>query len=408
VHPKEILIADYGYVLPPERIAQHPLQNRDQSRLLLYDSGKISENTFTHLATHLPPNSTLIFNDTKVIHARIIFRNERDAAIEVFLLEPVEPMRDMQLAMFTHETCVWRCFIGNAKKWREECLSKKIRIGEQNIILEARHRGKAEEDFLVEFNWGSEKFSFAQILEAAGHVPLPPYIKRKSAGEDEDRYQTIYAVQDGSVAAPTAGLHFTEKVFDELKQKNIQSLFTTLHVSAGTFLPVKAAKMEEHHMHEEQIVIRKDFLEKLLEIVSAGSPIIAVGTTSLRTLESIYWIGKKISEGDESLIVNQWDPYETRDAAFTIGHSLSAILDLMKTRQAPHLVAETRLLIAPGYDFKFAHGLITNFHLPKSTLLLLIAAFIGDDWKKVYAYALENDFRFLSYGDGSLLWRKTA
>lgn len=420
MHPKNLSVADFTYVLPPERIAQFPLEERDQSKLLIYEEEKISEDVFSHLTDHIPENSTLIFNDTKVIHARIIFKNSNDANIEIFLLEPVEPFRDMQLAIFHHGECTWRCLVGNAKKWREDFLSKKIKLGNEAGILEVRLKGKVEDDFLIQFNWKPEQLSFAQVLEAVGFVPLPPYIKRKTVTEDDDRYQTLYAFQDGSVAAPTAGLHFSKKIFDRLKQKNIHSEFVTLHVSAGTFLPVKAQHMNEHHMHAEQIVVRKETIQKLLDVHSENdkdllglkkprrsSPsIVCVGTTSLRTIESVYWLGKKISAGDESLSVSQWDPYDSDDSPFTIHYSLFAILNFMEKKKLNQLVAETRLLIAPGYEFKFADGLITNFHLPGSTLLLLVAAFIGEDWKNVYEYALRNDFRFLSYGDGSLLWRK--
>jgi len=410
MHPKDLSISDFNYVLPPERIAQFPLEERDQSKLLIYDEGRISEDIFANVVNQLPENSTLILNDTKVIHARIIFKNSNDASIEVFLLEPVEPFHDMQLAIFHHGECTWRCLVGNVKKWREDFLSRKINISDEAGILEVRLKGKVEEDFLVHFSWKPEKFSFAQVLEAAGFVPLPPYIKRKTVNEDEERYQTLYAFQDGSVAAPTAGLHFTEKIFDQLQQKKIHSEFVTLHVSAGTFLPVKAHHMSEHHMHAEQIVVRKETIQKLLDAHARpprSSPhIVCVGTTSLRTIESLYWLGKKISEGDESLSVSQWDPYDNDDSSFTIHHSLFTILDFMEKKKLNQLIAETKLLIAPGYNFKFADGLITNFHLPNSTLLLLVAAFIGEDWRKVYDYALQHDFRFLSYGDGSLLWRK--
>jgi S-adenosylmethionine:tRNA ribosyltransferase-isomerase len=416
VLPKELSIADFRYVLPQERIAQFPLQERDQSKLLIYEKGKISEDIFANITGHIPENSTLIFNDTKVIHARIIFKNSNDASIEIFLLEPIEPFRDMQLALFHHGECTWRCLVGNVKKWREGFLSKKIRLGDEAGILEVRLKGKLEDDFLVHFSWQREQLSFAKVLEAAGFVPLPPYIKRKTVTEDDDRYQTLYAFQDGSVAAPTAGLHFSEKIFEQLRQKKIHSEFVTLHVSAGTFLPVKAQHMSEHHMHAEQMVIRKETIQKLLDAHSEDdkdSNLVCVGTTSLRTIESLYWLGKKISAGDENLSVSQWASYDGDDSSFTpekngtgIHHSLLAVLDFMEKKKLNQLVAETRLLIAPGYEFKFADALITNFHLPGSTLLLLVAAFIGEDWRRVYEHALQHEFRFLSYGDGSLLWRK--
>lgn len=422
MHPKDLSIANFSYVLPAERIAQFPLQERDQSKLLIYKKGKISEDIFVNLTDHIPENSTFIFNDTKVIHARIIFKNSNDANIEIFLLEPVEPFRDMQLAIFHHGECTWRCLVGNVKKWREDFLSKKIKVGNESGTLEVRLKGKLEDDFLVHFRWNPENLSFAKVLEVVGFVPLPPYIKRKTVTEDDARYQTLYAFQDGSVAAPTAGLHFSEKMFDRLRQKKIQSQFVTLHVSAGTFLPVKAQQMSGHHMHAEQIVVRKETIQKLLDAQSEdlrgffkprrsfphgkSESIVCIGTTSLRTIESLYWLGKKISEGRKELAVEQWEPYEISNSELSRSKALEALLNYMEKKKLNQLVVETKLLIAPGYEFKFADGLITNFHLPGSTLLLLVAAFIGEDWRKVYEYALKNDFRFLSYGDGSLLWRK--
>lgn len=417
MHPKNLSIADYTYALPHERIAQQPLEQRDQSKLLIYKNGMIHESVFSSISEHLPEKSNMVFNDTKVIHARIIFKNENGASIEVFLLEPVTPFHDMQLAMFQHTACVWKCLIGNVKKWREEVLINQIHTDDQLGNLEVRLNGKSGDDFLVQFSWTPPEASFATILQAAGAVPLPPYIKRIAGAGDENRYQTLYAYQDGSVAAPTAGLHFSENVFKALKEKKIQPLFVTLHVGAGTFKPVKAAIMEDHQMHAEQFVVQKETIEQLLLI--KNHPVVAVGTTSCRTLESLYWLGKKLANGNEELSVDQWEPYETKHntyntahddefSPFTIHHSLNAILKYLDKKKLNQLTAETRLIIAPGYEFKMVNGLITNFHLPGSTLLLLIAAFIGSDWRKVYAYALEHDFRFLSYGDGSLLWRATS
>ena len=405
MHPKELSIAGFSYHLPHERIAQQPLPQRDQSKLLVYKNETIEETVFSAITGHLPANSTIIFNDTKVIHARILFKNENDASIEVFLLEPIEPFHDMQLAMFQHGSCVWKCLVGNVKKWREQTLSKKFVIDKQQGILEVHNSGKAGDDFLIHFSWSPQEFSFARILEAAGYVPLPPYIKRYAAVDDERRYQTMYAYQDGSVAAPTAGLHFSENVFESLKAKHISPLFVTLHVGAGTFKPVKSACMEDHQMHAEQFVVRKESIQQLL--LAIDQPVIAAGTTSCRTLESLYWLGKKLGAGETDLRVAQWEPYETvQDATFPVPFALQAILDYMQRKKLNQLTAETKLIIAPGYDFKIVDGLITNFHLPSSTLLLLIAAFIGNDWQKVYHYALEHEFRFLSYGDASLLWKK--
>lgn len=412
MHPKDLSVTDFTYTLPQEKIAQHPLQQRDESKLLVYEAGKVTATSFAQIAQYIPEHSTIVFNDTKVIHARVIFKNEHDASIEVFLLEPVEPFHDMQLAMFQHQASTWRCLVGNAKKWREKVLTKSIMVDGQQGWLEAKQAGKAGDDFLIHFSWMPEEISLARILEAAGYVPLPPYIKRAAAGDDEQRYQTIYAFQDGSVAAPTAGLHFSDKVFEALKVKKIHPLFVTLHVGAGTFKPVKAQQMKEHHMHAEQLVVQKETIEQLL--ARLDNPVIATGTTSCRTLESLYWLGKKIVEGTEDLSVGQWDPYETpvdvpsagNITPVTTRQSLTALLGYLQEKKMNQLTASTKLIIAPGYTFKIVDGLITNFHLPNSTLLLLIAAFIGDDWRMVYDYALVNDFRFLSYGDGSLLWRR--
>ncbi|MBX7108398.1 MAG: S-adenosylmethionine:tRNA ribosyltransferase-isomerase [Chitinophagales bacterium] len=414
MHPKNLFIADFTYTLPYEKIAQHLLAQRDQSRMLVYEDGKVTDTAFGDIAEHLPGNSTIIFNDTKVIHARIIFENEHHAAIEVFLLEPAEPFHDMQLAMFQHGACTWRCLVGNAKKWREKKLVKKISIDGRNGLLEVKQAGKAGDDFLIHFSWTPEEISFAKILEATGFVPLPPYIKRTAAGDDEERYQTIYAIQDGSVAAPTAGLHFSNTVFEALEQKNIQRLFVTLHVGAGTFKPVKEMQIRDHPMHAEQMIVHKETLEQL--IARLDEPIIAVGTTSCRTLESMYWLGKMILDGAEDFQIAQWAPYEEvmasdeaiNTSSITAKQSLMAILQYLQRHKLNQLTASTKLIIAPGYTFKIVDGLITNFHLPNSTLLLLVAAFIGDDWRMVYDYALAHNFRFLSYGDGSLLWSKRS
>ncbi|MEO5675674.1 MAG: S-adenosylmethionine:tRNA ribosyltransferase-isomerase [Chitinophagales bacterium] len=416
MHPKELSINDFTYQLHPDRIAQHPLEERDQSRLLIYNDGRISEDIFKNIADHLPQNSMIVFNNTKVIQARIIFKNKMDASIEVFLLNPVQPYRDLQLAIFHHGECTWKCLIGNVKKWREDNLTKAISIAGEQAQLEIRLMGKLDDDFLVQFKWKPEYFPFIKILESAGFVPLPPYIKRGITGYDKERYQTLYAIQDGSVAAPTAGLHFTKNTFDRLHQKKIQTRFITLHVGAGTFLPVKAGILSEHLMHSEQIVVQREMIQYLLDRDAGAismqnpkgspAPLICVGTTSLRTVESLYWLGKNISRGDGSLCINQWDPYNTDSEGFTNHESLLSLLDFMNRKKLNQLIADTHLLIAPGYKFRFADGLITNFHLPNSTLLLLVAAFIGADWRNIYEYALNKDFRFLSYGDASLLWRK--
>lgn len=407
MHPGQLSVTDFTFVLPPERIAQHPVPQRDQAKLLLYRGRSISEDIFSNLATYLPEGSALIFNDTKVIHARLVFRNEHKARIEIFLLEPVAPHTEMQLAVFTHGACTWRCFVGNAKKWREEKLVKKFRVGTESALLEVIREGMIDGDYLVHLKWTPRHLSLNTVLQSAGYVPLPPYIRRAAEQQDEDQYQTIYAVQDGSVAAPTAGLHFTESVFEALKHKNIQKLFTTLHVSAGTFLPVKSKTLEEHAMHAEQMVVTKSAIEQLLDRAAGTKdhPVVCVGTTALRTLESMYWLGRQLRHGNELLNVGQWEPYENAEDEMTVEESLYSVYDFLRKKKRNQLTAETSILIAPGYSFRIVDGLITNFHLPQSTLLLLIAAFIGDDWRKVYEYALQHDFRFLSYGDAGLLWK---
>lgn len=411
IHPKSLSITDFTYTLPEEKIAQEPLVQRDTSRLLIYKQGKTEETVFNAITRHLPEKSMLVFNDTKVIHARIFFENEHGATIEVFLLEPVAPVRDLQLAMFQHHECTWRCLVGHVKKWREPVLTKYVRIGDSEVRMQVRLKGKVENDFLVQISWSPENYSLATILAAAGQVPLPPYIRRRASDSDEYRYQTLFACQDGSVAAPTAGLHFSEQLMEDLKSKSMQRLFVTLHVSAGTFKPVKVDRMQDHHMHAEQFVVQKETIEKLLN--RGSEPVVAVGTTSCRTLESLFWLGKTIAQGHEHLTVHQWEPYELLPDAgsnmealtFTAGQALEAILDFMKKRKLNQITGSTSLLIAPGYQFKIVSGIITNFHLPNSTLLLLVAAFIGNDWRKVYDYALSHDFRFLSYGDANLIWR---
>jgi S-adenosylmethionine:tRNA ribosyltransferase-isomerase len=401
---RKIFMEEYDYVLPQEKIAQFPVAERDHARLLIYKDSRMSEDQFFNLPDHLPAQSLLVFNDTRVIHARLFFKNEHDAIIEIFLLEPASPHEDMQLALMRKGTCVWRCLIGNAKKWREEKLVRKFTAEGESGSLEVKIIGKQEQDFLVDFFWRPESLAFAEVIAACGYVPLPPYIKRRSNADDAQRYQTIYASHNGSVAAPTAGLHFTTNVLERLKGKSIHSEFITLHVGAGTFKPVKSETIADHTMHQEQMIIKKETVQNIIK--SFDQMIIAVGTTSLRALESMYWIGKKILLNQDHSMVHQWDPYSDEEHSIPATESLGALVNFMEQNEADHFIAETQLLIVPGYRFRMAKALITNFHIPKSTLLLLIAAFIGEDWKRVYDYALKNDFRFLSYGDSSLLWRK--
>lgn len=411
---KDILIDLYDYSLPSEKIAQFPLPQRDQSKLLIYKNGNIHEKKFESLTGELPENAMLVFNDTKVIQARLHFLTSTKAHIEVFLLEPAEPSADMLEVVHSHESSVWRCLLGNAKRWREEVLELKGRIGEKKFIFHASRVKKEGETFLVHLDWDAKEFSLLQILSAVGHTPLPPYIKRNDSQEDKSTYQTIFSHEEGSVAAPTAGLHFTNKVFDEFKSKNIITEYLTLHVGAGTFLPVKSSLVKNHRMHAERVYVKKSTIKKLLQQMNHGK-IIAVGTTAVRTLESLYWLGKQILEKGnaiEEMNIDQWEPYQTPEDSNIeknnrVKHSLTAILNWMEEKNKTELTGYTQIMIVPGYEFKIVDALITNFHLPKSTLLLLIAAFIGEnEWKRVYDYALQHDFRFLSYGDSSLLFRK--
>ena len=365
--------------------------------LLLSASGK----------SQVPENSVLVFNDTKVVKSRIFFQNETGATIEVFCLEPHGENIDYELHFQQTHEAVWTCLIGKVAKWRQPKLSKTLLIDGKEVVLSVEMVEKLADSYVVKFTWTSEEIAFADIMNAAGVTPLPPYIKRVADKIDEETYQTVYSEHEGSVAAPTAGLHFTERVLEDLKNKGITSLFTTLHVGAGTFKPVKAEVMEEHIMHSEVINLTLDFLQDILNKVD--QPIITVGTTSTRTLESVYWMGNKILNNPsitfEELKIAQWTPYET-EVQHPAKEAVEALINWLKEKEQTHLSIETGIIIAPGYDYKLVKGLITNFHQPQSTLLLLVSALIGDEWKRIYQYALDNDFRFLSYGDGSLLLPK--
>jgi S-adenosylmethionine:tRNA ribosyltransferase-isomerase len=400
---------DYTYSLTPDRIAVYPLDVRDQSKLLVYDKGQITHTKFNCLATHLPSGCFLFFNDTKVIPARLHFTKDHTVApiktgamagkvagaeIEIFLLNPIEPSPLMIHAMQAERTCIWKCTIGNLKRWKEGTVLSKDLSG---VSLEAslldRNKG------YVKFSWNTSD-TFAGIVNRSGETPLPPYLNRKSETTDRERYQTIYSHYEGAVAAPTAGLHFTSNVFDALKDKGIQKDFLTLHVSAGTFQPIKAKNAAEHAMHNEQLVIKRHNVENLLN----NSYIIPVGTTSMRTIESIYWYGVKLlSDPDAQLDISQNDPYFKRTELPTKEESLSSVLDYFDRYKLNEITGQTSIYIVPGYRFQICKALITNFHQPGSTLILLVAAFIGHDWRKVYQSALDNNYRFLSYGDSSLL-----
>ncbi|HYM95582.1 MAG TPA: S-adenosylmethionine:tRNA ribosyltransferase-isomerase [Chitinophagaceae bacterium] len=409
MHPRHLSIKDYTYALPENRIAKFPLAERDASRLLIYNKGRITEDIFKNIADHIPQNSLLFCNDTKVMEARLLFRKPTGGMIEIFCLEPHEQYANISIAFQQQENVLWQCFIGGASKWKHgQLLEKKIKIAGQEILLCASYKEKRSDSFIIGFSWAPAHLTFADVLHYMGAIPLPPYIKREVDKSDAERYQTVYAHFEGSVAAPTAGLHFTEKVFKKLKQKEIKSVFVTLHVGAATFKPVKSKTMNEHEMHAEFIEVKKNTIENILHHLN--NKIIAVGTTSFRTLESLYWLGSKTnldpSIEPSSLSLSQWEAYEQANNSLSPAKALKSLLDWMNANKVKRLRTKTRIIIAPGYKTKIVQALVTNFHQPQSTLLLLIAAFIGDDWKKVYAHALGNDFRFLSYGDGSLLWVK--
>ena len=400
-HYKDILIDEYNYELPNEKIAEHPLESRDASKLLVWNVG-IKDEVFSHLPDFLPLSSTLVLNNTKVIEARLFFQKETGGVIEIFCLEPWEP-RDVAVSMaVTTGHIKWLCLIGGASKWKKgQVLHKKVLIEGEEVVLNASYIGKEVDSFIIEFDWTSHH-SFAEVLHHAGAIPLPPYIKRKAEEEDATRYQTIFAEYEGSVAAPTAALHFTQGVFDRLAQKNIHPLYVTLHVGAGTFKPVKAEVIGEHAMHAESFVVSADTLQALM----TAETIVAVGTTSLRTLESLHWLGVKLLGAHTDFTLEQWEAYDLEKLEITFQQSLRALLYHMEQHRLETLHCRTSLIIVPGYRFKSAKALVTNFHQPRSTLLLLVAAFIGEDWKKVYDHALTHNYRFLSYGDSSLLWRK--
>lgn len=441
-HPSLLHISDFIYELPDQKIARYPLEQRDQSKLLIWGSsqnlmgaghgsvisnevsGPIRENTYANIAEELPSGSLLVFNNTKVVEARLLFQKPTGGLIELFCLEPADQYEDITTAMLQKGSVQWKCLVGGAKKWKEGA----VQLTLEGLRIEARKLAAFPDCFLIEFRWEPAGLSFAEVLHLAGDIPLPPYLNRATEEADKERYQTIYAKHDGSVAAPTAGLHFTENVFSKLSEKNILKAYVTLHVGAGTFKPVKAEQMKDHEMHAEFIDVTMETIEQLLAHVDKG--IIAVGTTSLRTLESLYWIGLKTIRNPHiaaaDLHVTQWEPYvsagetaENKSAQKNIpkeytscGHivlpsateSLQSLLQWMQKNNATRIITKTQIIIAPGYKFKIIRALITNFHQPQSTLLLLVSAIVGENWKKIYQYALDNEYRFLSYGDGSILW----
>ena len=397
---KHIHISEYNYELPDERIAKFPLQERDHSKLLVYRNGEVSEDHFYHLPDYLEPGALMVFNNTKVIQARMHFRKETGALIEVFLLEPAEPS-DYELMFQTRGRCAWYCMVGNLKKWKDGTLT----LQHGALTIKATRKGEHGTSHLVEFEW-TGSMSFAEVIDAVGELPIPPYLNRETQESDKTTYQTVYSKIKGSVAAPTAGLHFTDRVLHDIDQRGIEREELTLHVGAGTFKPVKSEQIADHEMHTEFISVRRHTIERL---IAHGGKAIAVGTTSVRTLESLYYMGLKVLQNpdvsEEQLHVQQWEPYEAQSVASGVGskESLQALLDWMNRQRLTVLHSSTQIIIAPGYDYKIVKVLVTNFHQPQSTLLLLVSAFVKGDWRKIYDYALSHDFRFLSYGDSSVL-----
>lgn len=397
----ELNINDYDYDLPDDRIAQYPVEERDSSQLLVYKDGKTGRDIFKNITDFIPAGSLLVFNDTKVIRARIHFRKSSGANIEVLCLEPLSPS-DYSISFSSKAPVEWKCIVGNLKKWKNEKLTASFEFKGTRYTLSALKINAEGDAWRIKFLWDDADITFGEVIESAGHIPLPPYIDRVDQPSDAERYQTVYSKADGSVAAPTAGLHFTETVFQKIKEKGIITSCVTLHVGAGTFQPVKASKISDHRMHCEHFLISGETIRLLLE--NEGKTI-AVGTTSVRTIESLYWLGVKIiirANDYKDLTLGQWEPYQLPDG-ITVKESLEAILCYLREQNSDSLKASTHIIIVPGYEFRLTCGLITNFHQPKSTLLLLISAWLGDKWKELYIFALDNGFRFLSYGDSSLL-----
>ena len=413
---QNISIEDYNYPLPDERIAKYPLSERDASKLLVLKDDNISSSHFNEIGDFLPKDSLLIFNETKVVRARLQFTKESGAAIEIFCLEPISGNGDYQVAFSSKSPSRWKCLVGNSRRWKNETISLRLyestsqQVNEstsqyqsQCQILHAERLEKNDNYSVVEFSWEPAELSFAEVLEAAGEIPLPPYLHREAEESDRERYQTVFAKHEGSVAAPTAGLHFTNELITNLKERGITFEEVTLHVGAGTFRPVSSETIGEHEMHSETIVVKKSCIENLIR--NCDKTIIPVGTTSMRTIESLYWIGLMLMEEgleERNLHLNQWFPYQERETLPSAEESLSTILEYLNKYELSELHATTALMIAPTCKINIAKALITNFHQPKSTLLLLVSALIGDKWKEAYQYALDNDFRFLSYGDSCL------
>ena len=408
MHPAQLQIQDFTYHLPENRIAKYPLTERDSSKLLVYKNGGINEDSYRNIAGHLPENALLVFNDTKVVEARLKFQKPSGGMIEIFCLAPHRQYPDITTAMLQQGKVWWNCLVGGASKWKHGTLLEKTvhRPGHEAIVLTTTVVERLPDSFTIELTWNPVNLSFAEILHHTGLMPLPPYMKRDAEVNDLERYQTIYAAHDGSVAAPTAGLHFTNHIFESFAKKNIHADFVTLHVGAGTFKPVKAETMQEHVMHSEFIDVKRTSIENLLKYTGN---IFCVGTTAMRTVESVYWMGVKVKLHPglttNDITITQWEVYdEWMKYPIPVKDALEALLQWMDNNAMQRLITQTQILMAPGYKPRVISGLITNFHQPQSTLLLLVASLIGDDWRTVYNYALNNDFRFLSYGDGCLLF----
>lgn len=404
---RNIRIEDYNYPLDAAFIAQFPLEIRDRSKLLIYNENCISQDIFSNIASHLPADSLLVSNETRVVHARLLFRKPSGSQIEIFCLEPVEPTNEIQLAFQQTTSCTWKCLVGNAKRWKSGELHLESEIDNIPVQLTARLAERTEASFYIQFDWTPAHLTFARILEHFGKIPLPPYISRDASENDNTRYQTVFARYDGSVAAPTAGLHFTPEVLSSLAQKNIATGTVTLHVGAGTFKPVSTDTIGNHQMHHEQVIVPVKLLRQILAY--RGKHITLVGTTTVRTLESVYWQGVKwLKQKPDSPVmhVEQWDPYsDLSENSVNTEDALKCVIETIERFGLTELHGETSLMIAPGYKYHIPDAIITNFHQPKSTLLLLVAAFIGPQWKDLYNYALANNFRFLSYGDSCLFFK---
>lgn len=408
IDPKNIAISSYTYELPAERIAVYPLPDRDSSKLLICKNGNISEDIFRNMSARIPQGSLLIFNDSKVVNARLVFKSKLGKIIEIFCLQSAGKSQEEQTAFSKTGSVLWECMIGNLKAWKftEESLEFRFNVYDLEYKLSAKLIERLEDTFIVSFSWQPGDITFAEVLESAGVVPLPPYIKRDTVKSDRVNYQTVYAHYEGSVAAPTAGLHFTENVLNSLKKRNIDFGFVTLHVGAGTFKPVKSNTISEHSMHAEYFSAGKKVIEIILNALEKKNNIISVGTTSMRTVESLYWYGVQLiqNRAGKEISITQWEPYDF-PCEITAANAFKAVLHFLDDMNLDHIYGKTSIIIVPGYEFRVFDGLISNFHQPGSTLLLLVAAFIGNDWKVVYDYALNNGFRFLSYGDSSILFK---